>query len=59
MFITDGVLVLFEHVVYDLSLHTKADRYERDKILFEEIIASWRWTQRISDPNAAAERNKN
>lgn len=46
-FITDDVLVLYEHVVYDLSLHTTAERYEKDKILFEEIIASWRWTQRI------------
>jgi hypothetical protein len=56
MFISDNVVVLYEHVVYELTLHTMAKRYEADKRLFEEIIASWRWTQRI-DPNSAAEQS--
>jgi hypothetical protein len=47
MFIKDNVLVLYEHVVYELSLHTVAGRYETDKKRFEEIIASWRWTRQI------------
>ena len=46
MFISDNVHVLYEHVAYDLSLQTMADRYETDKKLFDEIITSWRWTQR-------------
>jgi hypothetical protein len=47
MFIGDKVVVLYEHVVYELSLHTTAVRYGADKNLFEDIIASWRWAQRI------------
>ncbi len=47
IFIGDKVVVVYEQVVYQLSLDTMADRYEADKKLFEEIIASWRWTQRI------------
>ena len=49
--IDDEVVVLYEHVVYLLSLQTTTVRYAADKKVFEEIIASWRWTQRISDPN--------
>jgi hypothetical protein len=47
IFIGDKVVVLYEHVVYLLSLQTTGVRYGADKKLFEEIIASWRWTQRI------------
>lgn len=46
MFTHDSILVLYKQVVYELSLHTMAKRYVTDKKLFEEIIASWRWTQR-------------
>ena len=55
MFVSDNVVVLFEKVVYDLRLHTSAERYETDKKLFEEILASWRWTERIERPERAGE----
>src|SRR6478672_7197495 len=45
MLVNDQVVVLYEHVVYLLSLQTTAVRYVADQKLFEEIMASWRWTQ--------------
>ena len=47
MFVSDNVVFLYEKVMYDLSLHAIADRYEADKKVFEEILASWRWTERV------------
>lgn len=46
-FISDTTVGLYEHEVYELTLHTKAHRYKTDKKLLEEIIASWRWTERL------------
>jgi hypothetical protein len=46
-FVTDHIMALHNGVEYELILSTSADRYKKDKIQFEKVIASWRLTPRM------------
>lgn len=45
--VTDHIIALHKGVEYELILSTSTDRYEKDKIQFEKVIASWRLTPRM------------
>jgi len=45
--IAERVVALHEGIEYQLILHTKVDRYEKDRREFERVIASWRLIPRM------------
>jgi hypothetical protein len=44
--VTDQVIALYRGVEYQLILHTDADRYQKDRRVFERLVASWKLTRR-------------
>ena len=45
--VTDHIIALHEGVEYELILRTLPERYRKDKIQFEKLVASWRLTPRV------------
>jgi hypothetical protein len=45
--VVDQIIALYDGVEYQLILHTLADRYDKDKALFEKLVASWKWRRRV------------
>lgn len=45
--VIDHIIALHKGVEYELILRTMPDRYQRDRRIFEKVIASWRLTRRI------------
>jgi hypothetical protein len=44
--VADHIIALHKGVEYELILYTSAERYQRDEIQFEKVVASWRLTPR-------------
>ena len=42
--VRDHIIALHKGVEYELILRTVAERYQRDKVEFEKVVASWRLT---------------
>ena len=45
--VKDHIIALHEGVEYELILRTLAERYQRDEVEFEKVVASWRLTPRL------------
>ncbi len=45
--VTDHIIALYKEVEYELILHTPADRYQKDRRVFEKLVASWKLTRRV------------
>jgi hypothetical protein len=43
----DHIIALYKGVEYELILHTVADRYQKDRLMFETLVASWKLTRRV------------
>ncbi len=43
----DHIIALYKGVEYELTLHTVADRYQKDRRIFEKLVASWKLTRRV------------
>ncbi|HSE24555.1 MAG TPA: hypothetical protein VLB68_23010 [Pyrinomonadaceae bacterium] len=45
--VVDQIIALYQGVEYQLILHTLADRYQKDRRVFEKLVASWKLTRRV------------
>ena len=45
--VTDHIIALHKGVEYELILRTSPERFGKDQIQFEKLIASWRLTPRV------------
>jgi hypothetical protein len=45
--VTDSIVALYKGVEYQLTLYTVADRYQKDRRVFEKLVASWKFTRRV------------
>jgi hypothetical protein len=45
--VTDHIIAVHDGVEYELILRTLPERYRKDKIQFEKVVASWRLTPRV------------
>ncbi len=45
--VVDQIIALYKGVEYQLILHTAGDSYQKDRRVFEKLVASWRLTRRV------------
>jgi len=45
--VTDSIVALYKGVEYQLALYTVAGRYQKDRRVFEKLVASWKFTRRV------------
>jgi len=45
--VVDQIIALHEGVEYQLILHTTADKYQKDRPVFEKLVASWKLTRGV------------